>query len=154
MAKEIERKFIVIDDSYKAIAKGSTHIVQAYLSTEIDSTVRLRIANDGAFITVKSRNKGCCRGEWEYEIPVKDAEDMISACHLSKVIDKTRYYVEYGGYTWEVDVFAGKLSGLVVAEIELQNEKSSFELPPFAGEEVTGLDQYYNSNLINLEYPF
>lgn len=154
MAKEIERKFLVSNDSYKAMAEGCTHIVQAYLSTTIDSTVRLRIADDKAYITVKSRNKGCSRGEWEYEIPVSDASEMISACHLSKVIDKIRYYVEYKGHTWEVDEFAGKLNGLVIAEIELPEENSPFELPPFAGEEVTGQSQYYNSNLINLEYPF
>lgn len=154
MALEIERKFIVTDSSYKRLAKGDKHIVQAYLSTTPDATVRLRIIDDRAFITVKSRNAGCCRNEWEYGIPVADATEMITSCNIAEVIEKTRHYVEYAGRLWEIDEFAGRLDGLVVAEIELSHSDETFELPPFVGTEVTGDSRYYNSMLVSLSYPF
>ena len=142
MALEIERKFIVTDSSYKSLAKGKKHIVQAYLSTTPDATVRLRIIDERAFITVKSRNAGCCRNEWEYGISVADATEMIASCNITEVLEKTRHYVEYAGRLWEID------------EFELSHSDEAFELPPFAGAEVTGDSRYYNSTLISLSYPF
>lgn len=149
MGKEIERKFLVADDSYLSMAGSSRHIMQAYLSTNPDATVRLRVLDDEAFITVKSRNKGCERGEWEYRVPSADVAEMLEACKIDQVIDKTRHYVDYHGNCWEVDQFHGRLDGLVLAEIELPSADCHFDIPPFAGREVTGDPRYYNSNLIN-----
>lgn len=147
MSIEIERKYLVIDDSYRAMATGSCEMSQAYLSADPDATVRVRISGDQAWLTVKSRNCGATRGEWEYAIPVQDARDMIAAC-CSGIISKTRWYVDAGGgLKWEVDAFHGHLEGLVVAEIELPSEDTPFGLPPFVGEEVTGDARYYNSSL-------
>lgn len=154
MGKEIERKFLVTGSSYREDASYHKIIVQAYLSTSIDATVRLRIIDDKAYITVKSRNNGCSRGEWEYGIPVADARQMIEQCHLDDVIEKTRYYVVSGRHTWEVDEFAGRLAGLVVAEIELAGEDEKFLKPKFIGQEVTDDPRYYNSSLLKLSYPF
>lgn len=154
MAQEIERKYLVCTDLYKTMTVDSRHIVQAYLSTSPDATVRLRIIDSKAYITVKSRTNGFRRGEWEYEIPVEDAREMIEQCNLSDVIEKTRYYVDFDGHTWEVDEFGGRLAGLVMAEIELQSSEEHFTLPPFIGSEVTGDSRYYNSVLTTLSYPF
>ncbi|MDE6317272.1 MAG: CYTH domain-containing protein [Muribaculaceae bacterium] len=154
MAKEIERKYLVTDDSFKAMAYRSRHIVQAYLSTSRDATVRVRIIDDKAYITIKSCTIGCSRDEWEYEIPLQDARQMITGCHLDKLIDKIRYYVEYGGRTWEIDEFSGRLNGLAVAEIELDSTDETFDLPPFVGVEVTDDNRYFNSVLCTLSYPF
>lgn len=153
MGVEIERKYLVKDESYKAMAAASVKIEQGYLSADPRATVRLRISawSEGAehaFITVKSKNVGAARGEWEYEIPVDDARQMMPLC--CRKLEKTRYAVPFGGYTWEVDAFAGKLSGLVVAEVELPSVDVSPALPPFAGEEVTGDPAYYNSNLCSV----
>lgn len=154
MAQEIERKYLVNTDSYKTMAVASRHIVQAYLSTSPDATVRLRIIDLKAYITVKSRTHGFRRGEWEYEIPVEDAREMIEQCNLSEVIEKTRYYVDFDGHTWEIDEFGGRLAGLVLAEIELRSPDEHFTIPPFIGLEVTGDSRYYNSVLTTLSYPF
>lgn len=154
MAKEIERKFLVAVDSYKSMARDSRRIVQAYLSTSKDATVRIRMIDNRAYITVKGSNAGCVRDEWEYEIPVADALLMIERCHLENAIYKTRHYVEYEGHIWEVDEFAGRLQGLVVAEIELDSPDEYFELPPFVDKEVTDNPKYFNSVLSTLSYPF
>ncbi|MCD8386735.1 MAG: CYTH domain-containing protein [Bacteroidales bacterium] len=145
MPLEIERKFLVPDESFKPLAVKATHIRQGYLSTNPDATVRIRITDDEAWITVKSKNHGATRGEWEYAIPVGDAEEMLRLC--SSGLEKTRYIVPWEGHTWEIDEFAGKLQGLTVAEIELKQENENFAIPPFVGEEVTGNPYYYNSNL-------
>lgn len=147
MAKEIERKFIVNGNSYREAASGVRHIVQAYLSREPRATVRVRIADDRAYLTVKGRNEGAVRDEWEYEIGVGDARDMIERCAEGRIIEKYRYIVIYDGLRWEVDEFAGDLKGLCIAEIELSDPEQKFELPPFVGEEVTGDPRYYNSAL-------
>lgn len=148
MAKEIERKFLVTDDIYKSMASSSIGISQGYLSSNPDSTVRIRIKDDRAFITVKSRNLGAVRNEWEYEIPIRDAEDIITNCKIN-CLEKVRYIVPFSGHEWEVDEFHGRLSGLVVAEIELAHEQEAFDKPSFIGEEVTSDPAYYNSSLIN-----
>lgn len=143
MAKEIERKFLVCDDSYREAASGAVEMSQAYLSTAIDATVRVRIAGDRGFLTVKGRNDGTVRDEWEYEVPADDARQMIDRCAQSPVISKTRYRAG----RWEIDEFHGCLEGLTVAEIELSDPDEHVDLPPFIGKEVTGDPRYYNSSL-------
>lgn len=147
MALEIERKYLVVDDSYKALSSTSYIIKQGYLSRRKEATVRVRIRGDKAYVTIKGVNHGIVRSEWEYSIPVDDAEAMLSECCEPPVISKTRYIVDYAGRTWEVDEFHGPLEGLVVAEVELENPGSEVKLPGFTGEEVTGDARYYNSNL-------
>ncbi len=147
MAKEIERKFLVKDKSYRQLADNAYEIQQAYITTEPTRTVRVRIKESKAFLTVKTRNEGCVRNEWEFEIDIQSAREMISLC-CGNHIHKTRYCVESSdGYIWEVDEFHGSQEGLVVAEIELPTANSNFILPSFIGEEVTGDPRYYNSSL-------
>ena len=143
MAKEIERKFLVEDLSYRSMADSCHNIVQTYLAANPDATVRLRIVDGRGFITVKGRNSGSERDEWEYEIPEADAREMMERCSHTPVIDKTRYRVG----RWEVDEYHGTLSGLIVAEIELSGADESVSLLPFVGKEVTGDCRYYNSAL-------
>ncbi|MDE6655277.1 MAG: CYTH domain-containing protein [Muribaculaceae bacterium] len=147
MSKEIERKYLVTNNGYESMAISSTRICQGYLSADPDATVRVRIGGNHAYITVKSRNHGAVRNEWEYEIPVGDAEDMIARCHIV-CLEKTRYIVQFGKHIWEVDRFHGGLSGLVIAEIELSDAHETFSLPPFVGQEVTSNPEYFNSSLI------
>lgn len=146
MALEIERKYLVVNQSYREMAIEKRQIAQGYLSTDPDKTVRVRIAGTKAFLTVKSRNQGDVRHEWEYEIPVSDAEEMLELC-TGTVLAKWRYIVPFEGWTWEVDEYENNLSGLVVAEVEIDNPDRKVPLPSFAGEEVTGRPEYYNSTL-------
>ena len=146
MAKEIERKYLVIDDGYKSMSTESHHIIQGYLSLNKEATVRLRIADDVAYITIKGINKGAIRNEWEYPIPIEDAREMLQLAS-GTIIEKIRHIVHYGEHKWEVDEFGGDNVGLVVAEIELRAEDEQFPLPPFIGQEVTGDPNYYNSAL-------
>lgn len=146
MAKEIERTFLVTDNSFKESAINMMHIYQGYLNRDPERTVRIRIADDIAYITVKGKNHGCEREEFEYEIPLADGKAMLELCS-GRVLDKTRYLVPYKGHIWEVDEYHGDLQGLVVTEVELANRDERVEVPPFAGEEVTGNPKYYNSQL-------
>ncbi len=147
MGCEIERKFLVKDNGYITMSTDRVHIMQGYLSARKEATVRVRLWNDSGFITVKGPNRGAVRSEWEYPIPADDAREMLLHLAEGGVIDKTRYIVPYREHTWEVDCFHGRLEGLVVAEVELDSESETVDLPPFIGEEVTGDPQYYNSNL-------
>lgn len=147
MAKEIERKFLVIDDSYKELAHECKTIIQGYISTNKDAIVRIRIVDKHAVLTIKSATIGITRNEWEYSIPYEDAELMLRKTAQGMLIKKKRYYVNYKGYMWEIDEFYNSHKGLVVAEIELRAENEIFSLPPFIGEEVTGNPAYYNSSL-------
>ncbi len=148
MGREIERKFLVSGNP-EFTGKKSVSVVQAYLSVEPARTVRLRIAGDEGFITIKSSSSegNVGRGEWEYRIPHDDALEMIDLCIPGR-IEKTRYYFPYGDHTWEVDVFHGMNEGLIIAEIELNSESDVYDRPEWLGEEVTGNPDYYNSNLI------
>lgn len=119
---------------------------QGYLSRDADVVVRVRVAGTRAFLTVKTRNHGCVRNEFEYEVPVADADAMLQVCN-GLVIDKTRYVVPFDGFRWEVDVFHGPLEGVIVAEIEIPDADTQFSLPSFVGVEVTGKSEYYNSNI-------
>lgn len=146
MAIEIERKYLVVDDSYKLKAESCERILQGYLSFRKDATIRIRIRNERAYITVKGISVGATRSEWEYDIPIDDAKEMLAICE-GTIIDKTRYLVNYNGFLWEIDEFHGRYSGLVVAEIELKAEDDKYPLPSFIGQEVTGDIRYYNSVL-------
>ena len=128
MPVEIERKFLVKDDSWKESAIGTKYI-QGYLSKEKDSTIRVRIAGDEAFITIKSKVVGFSRQEYEYKIPIPDAKKMLDSMCFKPLIIKTRYEIKYQGNIWEVDVFDGENKGLILAEIELSSETQNFENP-------------------------
>ena len=148
MALEIERKFLVLDNSYKHEAFASSHIRQGYICSERGRTVRIRIRDDRAYITIKgpSPNGGLSRYEFEQEIPMADAEQLMLLCEPG-IIDKTRWLVKSGKHTFEVDEFHGDNDGLVMAEVELSAENETFEKPHFIGQEVTGDRRYYNSQL-------
>lgn len=150
MGIETEHKYLVKDDSYIELASGSVRMAQGYLSRVPERTVRVRVSGDKGFITVKGINRGASREEYEYEIPVEDAKKLLGLCE-EKVISKTRYYVDYQGFTWEVDRFEGDLAPLIVAEIELPSEDTPYPLPPFVGRDVTGDPRYYNSSLSRCE---
>lgn len=144
--KEIEQKFLVKDDSYKTVASAKREIVQAYLSDDPRATVRVRISDGGAWLTVKGRNEGCVRDEWEYAVPLDDARQMVRLA-VTPPVEKTRWLVPHGGYVWEVDEFHGTHEGLVIAEVEKDSEDAAAPLPDFVGREVTGDARYYNSSL-------
>ena len=145
---EIERKFLVVDDSYKQLSYGSFHIVQGYICSERGRTVRVRIRDERAYLTIKgpSENGGLTRYEFEREIPLEDGRQMMQLCEPG-IIDKTRWLVKSGNHTFEVDEFHGANEGLVVAEVELAYEDEPFKKPDFIGKEVTGDRRYYNSEL-------
>lgn len=146
MAKEIERKFLVADvDAVRSSAFQSVRIRQGYLSADPQRTVRVRVRDDRGFLTVKGVNHGIERMEWEYEIPVSDALEMLEICS-GKIIDKTRHLVAYYGHTWEVDEFRQPVE-MWLAEVEMSTPDEPVVLPPWIGVEVTGNPQYYNSNL-------
>ncbi len=151
MAHEIERKFLLANQDWRALVTGSFVLKQGYLSTTPKSTVRLRVKSDKAMLTVKSKNTGIRRSEFEYEIPIRDAEEMLQLCQ-TPLIEKTRYTITIGKHIWEIDEFSGANSGLLVAEIELDTEEESFEKPAWVGEEVSTDARYYNSNLV--AHPF
>lgn len=146
MGKEIEHKYLVISEDYVAMSTQQYEISQGYLSRDPQRTVRVRVRDDQAFLTVKGMTDGDTREEFEYGIPLADGEAMLRLCE-GRVIRKTRFIVPFGGRTWEVDRFGGDLEGLTVAEIELPESTHGYELPPFVGEEVTGNPRYYNSML-------
>lgn len=148
MALEIERKFLVLDDSYKHEAFSSSHIRQGYICSERGRTVRIRIRDSKAYITIKgpSLDGGLSRYEFEQEIPLADAEHLLLLCEPI-IIDKTRWLVKSGEHTFEVDEFHGENEGLVMAEVELNNTQDTPQIPHFIGQEVTGDRRYYNSQL-------
>lgn len=152
MAQEIERKFLVVGD-FKQYAKKSEHIVQGYLNSTPERTVRVRIKDDKGYMTVKgiSSPSGVSRFEWEKEIPVNEARELINICEPG-VIDKVRHLVDVGEHIFEVDEFYGDNEGLVLAEIELSTEEEEFAKPDWLGEEVTGDIRYYNSMLMKNPY--
>ena len=148
MSQEIERKFLVLDDSYKHEAYAKSTIRQGYICSERGRTVRIRIRDVRAYITIKgpSVNGGLSRSEFEYEIPLADGEELMKLCEPG-IIEKTRWLVKSGRHTFEVDEFFGENAGLVMAEVELNDEHEVYEKPHFIGKEVTGDRRYYNSQL-------
>lgn len=148
MAQEIERKFLVTGE-FKSLASRQTRIVQGYLNSVPERTVRVRIKGDKGFLTIKGigNASGASRFEWEKEISLQEAEQLLAICEPG-VIDKIRYLVPSGHHIFEVDEFFGENEGLTVAEVELNSEDEAFVKPTFIGEEVTGDSKYYNSMLM------
>jgi adenylate cyclase len=147
MANEIERKFLLKNDTWRGQDKGKLYR-QAYLSTVKERTVRVRTAGDKGFLTIKGITVGASRPEYEYEIPLKDANEMLDQLCERPLIEKTRYRISHAGLVWEVDEFEGDNRGLVTAEVELKDEHQSVTLPDWVGEEVTGDPRYFNANLV------
>jgi CYTH domain-containing protein len=145
MAKEIERKFLVKEGSWRN-EKGARYR-QGYLSSVKERVVRVRTINDKSYLTIKGLTVGACRLEFEYEIPRQDADRLLDICE-KPLIEKTRFKVEEKGFVWEIDEFFGENQGLIVAEVELVSENQDFPKPDWVLEEVTGDPRYFNSNLI------
>jgi adenylate cyclase len=150
MGVEIERKFLVKDDSWR-VGAVATDFRQGYLSRSPGRTVRVRIAGKIGVLTIKGKSKGFSRPEFEYEIPLDDAIQLLALCE-GPAIEKVRHEVSFGGFVWEVDEFRGANAGLVVAEIEVPSEDTAFPLPPWAGTEVTADSRYANSRLSEKPY--
>ena len=150
---EIERKFLVKSNAFKKEAFKSTRIIQGFLNTDKERTVRVRLKGDNGFITVKgkSNNSGLSRFEWEKEISKTDAESLLKLCEKG-IIDKIRYEVKVGNHIFEVDEFFGDNEGLIIAEVELNSEDETFKKPDWLGQEVTGQIKYYNSQLSKLPF--
>ncbi len=147
MAKEIERKFLVNKSIWDNIKKPEgNHIIQAYIYTSIEKTIRVRITKGKGFLTIKGKTEGIARTEYEYEIPVSDAKNLITN-FSGPSIDKIRYAIPVNNHIWEVDVFLGNNKGLLVAEIELKTEDEVFEKPSWIGKEVSHDKRYYNASL-------
>ncbi len=144
MGIEIERKFLVLGDEWRAAP--AVYFSQGYLNRDRARTVRVRIAGNEAFLTVKGQSVGATRAEFEYPIPVWDARELLALCE-QPLIEKNRRKILHEGFVWEVDEFLGENLGLVVAEIELPTEDTVFALPEWIGEEVTSDERYFNSNL-------
>jgi CYTH domain-containing protein len=145
VAMEIERKFLVTGDSWNDGSPG-VRIAQGYLSLDPERCVRVRLAGNEAWLTIKGRTEGITRAEFEYPIPPRDAHELLEMC-LPSVIDKTRHRIPFGGHMWEVDVFHGANEGLVIAEVELADECVIIEPPPWTGAEVSSDSRYYNASL-------
>ena len=152
MSQEIERKFLVVGD-FKPFAKKSERITQGYLNSAPERTVRVRLKGEKGYMTIKglSSESGLSRFEWEKEIPMTEAQELLKICEPG-VIDKTRYLIDVDNHTFEVDEFDGENEGLVIAEIELSSEDEHFVKPEWLGEEVTGDIRYYNSMLMKNPY--
>ena len=151
MALEIERKYLIDLEKIGTLENG-IRIKQGYLSTNKDAVVRVRVKNDKAYLTIKGSNIGVTRLEFEYEIPLIEANEMLDKLCQKPVIDKTRYLIDYENHTWELDIFYGDNEGLVVVEVELSSEDETIILPSWVKEEVTSDARYYNSNL--MKHPF
>ena len=148
MKREIERKFLIASNDYKQNISSKHDIIQGYLSTKPSRTVRIRVGGGKGYLTIKggTSKNGLCRLEWEKELPLEEADELMALC-LPNKIEKTRCKVNYKGWLFEVDIFKGINEGLKIAEIELDSEADIFEKPKWLGEEVTGIKKYYNSQL-------
>ncbi|MCP5419313.1 MAG: CYTH domain-containing protein [Gammaproteobacteria bacterium] len=152
MADEIEHKFLVRDDSWQAEVFRSVALSQGYLVSDATRSVRVRVAGDQGFLNIKSATVGISRKEYEYAIPVADAQEILATLCTRPPLTKTRHYVRFGEHVWEIDVFEGANAGLVVAEVELASPDEPFARPPWAGEDVSHERRYYNSCLA--EHPY
>ncbi|HVN42445.1 MAG TPA: CYTH domain-containing protein [Steroidobacteraceae bacterium] len=146
MPVEIERKFLVVGASWRAAVTRTELFRQGYLATSDACSVRVRVAAGAGTLNIKGRVAGARRAEYEYAIPLAEAEELLALCSEGR-IDKHRHFIPHAGHTWEVDEFFGENAGLIVAEVELDDESESLELPPWAGAEVTEDVRYYNSSL-------
>lgn len=149
MAVEIERKFLVVGTQWRDIKP--VHYCQGYLNRDKNRTVRIRLAGDRGFITIKGKSTGASRTEFEYSIPCEDARQLLAMCD-GPLIEKNRRVIEFAGMNWEIDEFLGENAGLIIAEVELQSEDQSIEIPDWIGTEVTDDPRYFNSNLS--KHPF
>jgi len=147
MAQEIERKFLIIGEEWRELAKGTAYR-QGYLSTVKERTVRVRTIDDQGFLTIKGITVGATRVEYEYEIPANEANEMLDNLCEQPIIEKNRFKVPLDGLIWEIDEFGGVNAGLIVAEVELEKEDQEFKKPEWTGEEVSDDPRYFNSNLI------
>ena len=147
MALEIERKYLVADDSWRGAVTSSTQIMQGYLASSGRVTVRARVKGDRGYLTIKGPTSGVTRSEYEFEIGAADARSLIEELAEGPVIEKVRHVIEVSGHEWELDVFAGDNEGLVMAEIELSSAQEEFVVPSWAGAEVSHDPRYFNVNL-------
>jgi adenylate cyclase len=152
MGTEVERKFLVVGEAWRDAVTSATRIVQGYIAASGTATVRVRIKGEHAYLTLKGASSGIARSEFEYEIPVADAEAMLAELATGPVIDKVRHLVPVGGHTWEVDVFSGDNAPLVMAEVELADADEPFVRPDWAGRDVSEDPRYYNANLAREPY--
>ncbi|MDA3907850.1 MAG: CYTH domain-containing protein [Sulfurimonas sp.] len=151
MALEIERKFLIDTDKLGKLENGYD-IKQGYIQTKDETVIRVRVKGNGAFVTIKGGNIGATRLEYEYAIPVEDANEMLEKFCTKPILYKTRYLILHKKHTWEIDIFHKENDGLIVAEVELDSEDENVELPEWIVKEVTDEARYYNSNL--LEHPY
>ncbi len=151
MATEIERKFLVSSDAWRQGASG-TRYRQGYVHSGEGCTVRVRSSGQKAFLTLKGRSQGAARAEFEYERPMADAKVILDTLCYRPLIEKTRYCVDAGGLTWEIDEFHGENAGLILAEVDLDREDQEVPLPAWIGREVTGDPRYYNASLVRNPY--
>ena len=151
MGVEIERKFLLKNEDWRSEVSSKTVIKQGYLNSEKERTVRIRVRNDKGYLTVKGENINATRQEFEYEIPLSDAESMLLLCQ-KPIIEKVRNLVQIEDKTWEIDDFGGENQGLILAEIELDSEEEKFKIPLWIGTEVTADSRYFNSSLITHPY--
>jgi adenylate cyclase len=151
MQLEIERKFLVRGDGWRSQSTGVRYR-QGYISTDPERSVRIRLVRDKAYLTIKGMTVGATRAEYEYEIPADEASDMLDNLCVHPLIEKTRYRLQDHGLTWEVDEFEGDNAGLILAEVELEQEDQDVILPDWVGKEVTGDPRYYNARLVTEPY--
>ncbi|MES2304329.1 MAG: CYTH domain-containing protein [Gemmatimonadota bacterium] len=152
MAHEIERKFLIVPGAWRPDPARGMAVRQGYLSHDPARTVRVRVTGTQGFITIKGITRGISRLEFEYPIPVTDAEALLAKLCIRPLIEKRRYRELYGGWTWEIDVFEGENAGLIVAEVELPTELTTVTLPSWVGREVSDDPRYFNSNLARHPY--
>lgn len=152
MAEEIERKFLVRDDSWRDQVERSMHQLQGYLGSAESCSIRIRISDEQASLNIKSATLGITRREYDYPIPVNEAREILDQLCIKPIIEKTRHIVRVGGHVWEIDEFAGDNNGLIVAEVELSSADETFEKPAWAGKEVSDDPRYYNVCLVSNPY--
>jgi adenylate cyclase len=152
MALEIERKFLVVNEGWRSQIESEASLKQGYLAAQSKLTVRVRIADDYAQLNIKGPTTGFTRSEYEYQIPARDAEEMLDNLATGGVIEKIRYRVRCGGHVWDLDVFKGDNLGLILAEVELTAEDEDFEMPDWVGDEVSDDPRYYNAALASKPY--
>ena len=152
MATEIERKFLVINDDWRATADAGMDCIQGYFTTNKECSIRVRLTGDEANLNIKSATLGVARSEYDYAIPARDAGEMLRYLCIQPLIEKKRYHVRHDGHLWEIDVFSGANAGLVVAEIELAHINEPFSRPAWLGAEVSHDPRYYNVCLVQHPY--
>jgi adenylate cyclase len=152
MPTEIERKFLVIDDAWRAVASRRELYRQGYLANTRLCSIRVRLGDRGAWLGLKGNARGAVRAEYEYQVPLAEAGEILDRFCVDGLVEKYRHWVPFAGHEWEVDEFLGANAGLVVAELELEHEDESFERPHWLGMEITADVRYYNSSLAQLPY--